>query len=46
MSNKDIAAALGMSPETVMRDTVAINRKVQLRGHTEVVAWARKSGLS
>ncbi len=46
LSNKDIAAALGVSPKTVMNHTVAIYRKLQLRGRTEVVAWAMKSGLA
>jgi predicted ATPase/DNA-binding CsgD family transcriptional regulator len=46
LSNKDIAAVLGVSPKTVMNHTVAIYRKLQLRGRTEVVAWAMKSGLA
>jgi DNA-binding NarL/FixJ family response regulator len=46
LSNKEIARALGVAPKTVMHHTVAIYRKLELRGRTEVVAWALKSGLA
>jgi predicted ATPase/DNA-binding CsgD family transcriptional regulator len=46
MSNKEIAGALGVTPKTVMHHTVAIYRRLDLRGRTEVVAWAMKSGLA
>lgn len=43
-TNREIADTLGMSPKTVMHHTVAIYRKLGVRGRAEAVAWALRSG--
>jgi predicted ATPase/DNA-binding CsgD family transcriptional regulator len=43
-TNRDIADALGLAPKTVMHHTVAIYRKLGVRGRAEAVAWALRSG--
>ena len=43
-TNRDVADALGMAPKTVMHHTVAIYRKLGVRGRAEAVAWALRSG--
>ena len=44
-SNKDIARALGLRPKTVMHHSVAIYRKLGVRGRTEAAVWAIHEGL-
>lgn len=43
-TNREIAEAVGMAPKTVMHHTVAIYRKLGVRGRAEAVAWALRSG--
>lgn len=43
-TNRDIASTLGMTPKTVMHHTVAIYRKLGVRGRAEAVSWALRSG--
>lgn len=43
-TNREIADTLGVSPKTVMHHTVAIYRKLNVRGRTEAVAWAVRTG--
>lgn len=43
--NQDVAAELGLSAKTVMHHSVAIYRKLGVRGRAEAVAWAYRSGL-
>ena len=43
-TNRDIAETLGMTPKTVMHHTVAIYRKLGVRGRAEAVSWALRSG--
>ena len=43
-TNREIGEALGMTPKTVMHHTVAIYRKLGVRGRAEAVAWALRSG--
>ncbi|TDT15536.1 regulatory LuxR family protein [Ilumatobacter fluminis] len=38
-TNKDVAAALGIRPKTVMHHAAAIYRKLHVRGRGEAVAW-------
>jgi predicted ATPase/DNA-binding CsgD family transcriptional regulator len=45
-ANRQIAEALGISSKTVMHHTVSIYRKLGVRGRTEAVAWAVRSGMS
>jgi predicted ATPase/DNA-binding CsgD family transcriptional regulator len=44
-TNKDIAAALGLRPKTVMHHSVSIYGKLGVRGRAEAAAWAVRSGL-
>lgn len=44
--NREIAQALGISSKTVMHHTVAIYRKLGVRGRTEAAAWAIRSGVT
>jgi DNA-binding NarL/FixJ family response regulator len=44
-SNKDVAAALGITPKTVMHHSVAIYRKLGVRGRAEATAYAYRHGL-
>lgn len=44
--NREIAQALGISSKTVMHHTVAIYRKLGVRGRTEAAAWAIRSGAT
>ena len=44
-TNRQVADALGLSPKTVMHHTVAIYRKLGVRGRAEAVAWAYRAGL-
>jgi DNA-binding CsgD family transcriptional regulator len=46
MTNKEIASALGVTPKTVMHHTVAIYQKIGVRGRTEAVAWAIRTGVA
>ena len=43
-TNREIADVLGMAPKTVMHHTVAIYRKLGVRGRAEAVARAVRSG--
>jgi ATP/maltotriose-dependent transcriptional regulator MalT len=45
LANKEIARALGVTPKTVMHHTVAIYQKLGVRGRSEAVAWATKTGV-
>lgn len=45
LGNKEIALALGLTPKTVMHHTTAIYRRLGVRGRSEAVAWAVRSGL-
>lgn len=38
-TNKEISAALGISPKTVMHHTSNIYRKLEVRGRAQAVAW-------
>ena len=38
-TNKDVAAALGIRPKTVMHHAASIYRKLHVRGRGEAVAW-------
>jgi predicted ATPase/DNA-binding CsgD family transcriptional regulator len=44
-TNKDVAAALGITPKTVMHHSVAIYRKLGVRGRAEATAYAYRSNL-
>ncbi len=44
-SNKDVAAALGIAAKTVMHHSVAIYRKLGVRGRAEATAYAYRHGL-
>jgi predicted ATPase/DNA-binding CsgD family transcriptional regulator len=44
-SNKDIARTLGVRPKTIMHHSVAIYRKLGVRGRTEAAVWAIHEGL-
>lgn len=43
-TNSEIADVLGLTAKTVMHHTVAIYRKLGVRGRAEAVAWALRSG--
>ena len=45
LSNKEVAATLGMAPKTVMHHTCSIYRKLGVRGRGEAAAWAHRHGL-
>jgi len=45
-ANREIADALGISSKTVMHHTVAIYRKLGVRGRTEAATWALRTGLT
>lgn len=44
-TNKEISQRLGMAPKTVMHHSVAIYRKLGVRGRAEATAWAFRHGL-
>ena len=44
--NREIALALGISSKTVMHHTVAIYRKLGVRGRTEAATWAVRTGAA
>ena len=44
-TNKDIAAALGLRPKTVMHHSVSIYGKLGVRGRAEATAWAFRNGV-
>jgi DNA-binding CsgD family transcriptional regulator len=44
-TNREIAAELGVSPKTVMHHSVAIYRKLGVRGRAAATAWAVRAGL-
>jgi predicted ATPase/DNA-binding CsgD family transcriptional regulator len=44
LTNKEIAKRLGVTPKTVMHHTVAIYQKLGVRGRSETVAWAMRTG--
>jgi predicted ATPase/DNA-binding CsgD family transcriptional regulator len=46
LSNKEIARALGVTPKTVMHHTVAIYQTLGVRGRSETVAWAFRTGVA
>jgi predicted ATPase/DNA-binding CsgD family transcriptional regulator len=46
LTNKEIAARLGMTPKTVMHHTVAIYQRLGVRGRSEAVAWAIRAGVA
>ena len=45
-ANRGIADSLGISSKTVMHHTVAIYRKLGVRGRTEAATWAVRAGLT
>jgi predicted ATPase/DNA-binding CsgD family transcriptional regulator len=45
-TNKQISARLGMTPKTVMHHSVAIYRKLGVRGRAEATAWAFRHGVA
>jgi DNA-binding NarL/FixJ family response regulator len=45
ISNKEIAARLGMAAKTTMHHTSKIYRKLGVRGRGEAAAWARRAGI-
>ena len=45
-TNKDIALVLAIAPKTVMHHSVAIYRKLGVRGRTEAAALAMRKGWS
>jgi predicted ATPase/DNA-binding CsgD family transcriptional regulator len=46
LSNKEIAQRLGVTPKTVMHHTVAIYQELGVRGRSETVAWAIRTGVA
>jgi len=44
-TNKEISHRLGVAPKTVMHHSVAIYRKLGVRGRAEATAWAFRNGL-
>jgi predicted ATPase/DNA-binding CsgD family transcriptional regulator len=44
LTNKEIAQRLDISPKTVMHHTVAVYQKLGVRGRSETVAWAMRTG--
>lgn len=44
-TNKEVAHSLGMSPKTVMHHSMAIYRKLGVRGRGEAAAWAHRHGM-
>lgn len=44
-TNKEISHRLGVAPKTVMHHSVAIYRKIGVRGRAEATAWAFRNGL-
>jgi DNA-binding NarL/FixJ family response regulator len=45
ITNKEIAAQLGMAPKTAMHHTSKIYRKLGVRGRGQAAAWARRAGI-
>jgi DNA-binding CsgD family transcriptional regulator len=45
MTNKEIAAGLGIRPKTIMHHSASIYRKLEVRGRCEATAWAHRSGI-
>ncbi len=45
-TNREIADLLGMSAKTVMHHSVAIYRKLGVRGRAAATAWAYRHGLA
>lgn len=45
-TNKQISARLGMAPKTVMHHSMAIYRKLGVRGRAEATAWAFRHGIA
>ncbi len=46
LTNKEIAQILGVTPKTVMHHTVAIYQELGVRGRSETVAWAIRTGVA
>jgi non-specific serine/threonine protein kinase len=46
LSNKEIAARLGLSPKSVMHHTTAIYRAIGAHGRSEATAWAFRAGIT
>ncbi len=46
LTNKEIAQTLGVTPKTVMHHTVAIYQELGVRGRSETVAWAIRTGAA
>ena len=44
LTNIEIGSRLGVSPKTVMHHTVAIYQRLGVRGRSEAVAWAIRTG--
>ena len=44
-TNREIAAELGLSAKTVMHHSVAIYRKLDVRGRAAATVWAYRQGL-
>jgi DNA-binding NarL/FixJ family response regulator len=45
-TNREIGELLGMSAKTVMHHSVAIYRKLGVRGRTGATAWAVEHGVT
>ena len=46
LTNKEIADRLGLTPKTVMHHTMAVYQRLGVRGRSEAVAWAVRSGVT
>ena len=46
LTNKEIARRLGLTPKTVMHHTVAIYKRLGVRGRSEAVAWALRADVT
>ncbi len=46
LTNKEIASQLGLTPKTVMHHTVAVYQRLDVRGRSEAVAWAVRTGVT
>jgi predicted ATPase/DNA-binding CsgD family transcriptional regulator len=46
LTNKEIAQALGVTPKTAMHHAAAIYQKLGVRGRSETVAWAIRTGIA
>ena len=46
LSNKEIAASLGLSPDTVKEHLQHIFRKIGVNTRTQAVVWAIRKGVA